>query len=269
MHRILFQLGMFTVYSYGFMLALAFLVGTYLAQSRAGKQGIGPNIIMDLIFYILLSSIAGARIFFVAVNWGYYRFHLADVFKVWEGGLVFYGGLVLALPAAFWFLKKNKLSFWKIADILSPSLAIGVALGRIGCFLNGCCYGKVSEVGGVCFPGAENPPVFAEQVFNGLIPPEARYSLPVIPTQVYESLSAVAIFLILVALERRKRFDGFIFLSFVLLYSLARFVVEGFRYYEPNFILFGGLITVSQLISIILAVVSGFLLIKGLAGLRK
>ncbi len=255
MHRILLSIGTLRVYSYGFMLALAFIAGTYLATVRAKRHSISAALVTDLVFYILLSAVAGARVLFVAVNWSYYRDHLLDILKVWEGGLVFYGGFLLAFGVAAWFLKKHRLSFLKIADIFSPSLAIGVAIGRIGCFLNGCCYGKISWHWGICFPARGEPPAFAQQVLDGLLPFGATQSLPVIPAQIYESLGGVAIFLILVWLERKKRPEGFLFAAFMFLYSISRFIIEGFRYYESSFVLFGTL-TVSQLISALLIVAS-------------
>jgi phosphatidylglycerol:prolipoprotein diacylglycerol transferase len=243
------------------MLALAFIIGTYLAHKRAKAAGISPDKITDLIFYILVSSLLGARLFFVLVNLEYYKSHLLDAFKVWEGGLVFYGGLICGFGAAAWFLKKHKIPLWKTLDILSPSLALGIALGRVGCFLNGCCYGKLGGAWGVCFPGKENPPAFSQQVLDGLIPPTAAYTLPVIPAQAYDALVNLAIFCLLVFLEKRKKPDGFLFLFFILLYSLNRFIIEGFRYYEQNFIVFG-IVTLSQLISIALALASLVMLLK-------
>lgn len=262
MRRILFTLGPVNIYSYGLMLALAFLSGMYLIEKKARKQGLDITKILDLVFLILFSGILGARVLFVILNWDYYRSDPIGIFKVWEGGLVFYGGLILAFFVSAWFLKKNKLSFWKTADILSPALALGIALGRIGCFLNGCCYGLISEKWGVSFPARDNPPAFAQQAFDGLIQPTAKCSLPVIPTQIYSALAALVIFFILLALEKKKNFNGFLFWVFILLYSLSRFVIEGFRYYEKNFFVFGSL-TISQAISIILVITSLIFLFKG------
>jgi phosphatidylglycerol:prolipoprotein diacylglycerol transferase len=259
MHRILFQIGPVIVYSYGFMFALAFILGLVLAQARARKQGIDPNKILDLVFSILVSSIIGARAFFVAINWQYYKSDPLDIFKVWEGGLVFYGGFILAFCVAFRFMRKSGLPAWKIADIMSPSAALGIALGRIGCFLNGCCYGRVSEPWGVSFPGRENPPAFAQQVVDGLIPSSAVCSLPVLPTQLYSALHGLLIFAALLILEKYKRFDGFMFWVLVLLYSLGRFFLEGIRYYETSFLM--GSFTVSQVISAALFIVSASVLI--------
>ncbi|MBU0503623.1 MAG: prolipoprotein diacylglyceryl transferase [Candidatus Omnitrophota bacterium] len=262
MLRILFNLGPINIYSYGLMLALAFLSGMYLIEKRARKQGLNKNKILDLVFLILFSAILGARALFVILNWDYYRSDLIGILKVWEGGLVFYGGLILAFFASVWFLKKNKLSFWKTADILSPALALGEVFGRIGCFLNGCCYGLISEKWGISFPARDNPPAFSQQVFDGLISPAARCSLPVIPTQIYSALAGLAIFCILLVLEKKKSFDGFLFWVFILLYSLFRFVIESFRYYEKNFFVLNNL-TISQVISIVLVIISLVFLVKG------
>ena len=263
MHRIIFHFGFFTVYSYGVMLALAFIAGTLLAERRARKQGFPKDTIVDLSLWMLISAIAGARLLFVIINWEYYRHNMGDIFKIWEGGLVYYGGLVLGFWVTVYYVKKNKLSLWKIADILAPSLALAESIGRIGCFLNGCCYGKIAEQGGVCFPAVGEPPVFTQQLRDGLLSSGALHSLPVIPTQLYSAGASLVIFFILLKAGRRKIFDGFLFWLFILLYSFARFIIEGFRYYESEFLLFGG-ITVSQGISVLLGIAACFFLYFGL-----
>jgi phosphatidylglycerol:prolipoprotein diacylglycerol transferase len=261
MHRYLLKLGPFTVYSYGAMLALAFVFGTVLAAFRAQRFGVDKNKVIDLIFYILVSSLLGARLMFVALNWSYYAEHLPESFQIWEGGLVFYGGLILAFTASVWFIKKNHLPLGKVLDVLAPSVALGIAIGRIGCFLNGCCWGKVSLKWGIGFPFKNNPPAYSEQVYGGLIPRDALCSLPVIPTQLYESLACLAIFVLLLWLDRVRRFDGFLFWIFILFYSVFRFFIEYLRYYEPNFIF--GSFTVSQIISVFLFVCALTILAEG------
>jgi phosphatidylglycerol:prolipoprotein diacylglycerol transferase len=249
------------------MLALAFIAGTFLAAFRARRKSIDQNRIIDLSLVVVISSLIGARSLFVALNLRFYKNNLLDILKIWEGGLVFYGGFILAFVSVVFFLKKNRLSVWKIVDIFSAPLALGMAIGRIGCFLNGCCYGKVSQSFGISFPAKDNPPAFAQQVFERLIPQAAVCSIPVIPTQLYESGACLIIFFVILALERKKHFDGFSFWIFVLLYSLFRFVIEGFRYYDPNFVLRA--ITVSQLVSIILFVISLIALETGFTIARK
>jgi len=229
------------------MLALAFIFGAALAQNRARGQKIDADQVMDLVFAILVSSIIGARLLYVIINWQFYAASPLDIFKVWEGGLVFYGGFILAFFVALRVVKKNALSVWKITDIMAPSVALGIALGRVGCFLNGCCYGARSDRWGMVFPGRDNPPVFAQQVADGLISSSAACSLPVLPAQLYSALHGFIIFIILLALERHKRFDGFLFWVLVLLYSSGRFFIEGVRYYEQAYMI--GLLTVSQVIS--------------------
>ena len=254
MHRILLHIGPFTVYSYGFMLALAFVLGTVLAQARARRRKVSADLITDLVFVILVSSIIGARVFYVAVNRQYYISDPLAVIKVWEGGLVFYGGFIAAFFAAVWFIRKNGLSVGLVADIMAPSVALGIALGRIGCFLNGCCYGALSERWGMAFPCADMPPVCSQQIADGLIAPGAAYSLAVLPTQIYSALFACAVFIALFRIERYKRFDGFLFWMFVLMYSAGRFVIEAFRYYDQSYMI--GRLTVSQAVSAVLFIVA-------------
>lgn len=255
MHRILFHIGPIYVYSYGVMLALAFAAGTYFAVVRAKREGIAYTKVIDLIFYVLIASLVGARLMFVLLNAGYYLAHPFEIFKIWEGGLVFYGGFLSGFVMSLWFLRKNTLNVWQVADILAPSLALGTAIGRIGCFLNGCCYGKISYAWGMRFPSSGEPPVYAQQLFDGLIPYAAACSLPVLPTQLYEAFAYFALFIFLLWIDRHKKRQGVLFWNFVFLYSVARFIIESFRYYETNFIVFGFL-TVSQLISMALALVA-------------
>ena len=203
-----------------------------------------------------------ARSLFVLLNWPYYRYAWFDIFKLWEGGLVFYGGFIAAAFAAWAYLRSKRLAVGRILDILSPSLALGIFFGRIGCFLNGCCYGTISQQWGIRFPAKDNPPVFAQQMMDGLIHEGALCSLPVIPTQLYDAGVGLIVCLVLLAIDRKPRFDGFLFGTMVLLYAIARFVTESLRYYEAS-AHFAGL-TVSQLVSIGLVVWAGIFLLRGL-----
>jgi len=246
-HRYICRLGPVNLYSYGFMLALAFTAATLFAARQAGKKGIDRNLMYDLVLYILVGSIAGARLLFVSLNFAYYQAHPIEIFKLWEGGLVLYGGIVFGFITGIIYLRRARAAVWQIADIIAPALALGIAIGRIGCFLNGCCYGRVSRWG-VRFPATDNPPAFEEQVRHGLIPSAAVRSLPVLPTQLYESLACLVLFGILLwAGKRQKHFDGYLFWLFIMLYSVQRFFMEGIRYYDDNF--FAGPLTVGQLLS--------------------
>ncbi|HRZ15012.1 MAG TPA: prolipoprotein diacylglyceryl transferase [Candidatus Omnitrophota bacterium] len=262
MHRIIFSLGPVTVYAYGAMLAVAFIAGALLACRRAHARGIDQNRIVDLVFVVMISSLVGARLLFVLLNWQYYRQAWPDIFKLWEGGLVFYGGLIAAVIAARVYLRNKQLPAGKILDIMSPSLGLGIFFGRLGCFLNGCCYGRISSAWGVSFPATDNPPVFAQQVMDGLISGSAACSLPVIPTQLYDAGAGLILCLVLLAIDRKRRFDGFLFGMLVLLYAAARFITESLRYYEPGAHVAG--FTVSQWVSIGLGVWAGIFLLRGL-----
>jgi phosphatidylglycerol:prolipoprotein diacylglycerol transferase len=242
------------------MLALAFFLAALLAAARARRRGIDQGAIYDLVAYILVASLAGARLLFVAVNFDYYRAHPLDALKLWQGGLVLYGGIFFGFCAAVWAMKRRALPVWKVADIFAAPLALGVAIGRIGCFLNGCCYGKLS-LHGVCFPAQDMPPAYEQQLSQGLIARGASCSLPVLPTQLYETAACLAIFGVLLFIEKKFRaFDGFLFWLFILLYSVQRFFLEGIRYYEGNFLV--GSLTVSQIISLIFAALAAAVIIK-------
>ena len=206
------------------MVSIAVLLSTYLAAKKAKKDA---DHIYNLVAYIVIGLIIGGRLTYVLAHLKDFT-NILDIFKIWEGGLIFYGGLIGALLAASIYLKKNKLNFWKYLDILAPYTALGIAIGRIGCFLNGCCHGLKTNV------------------------PWAIYHLGELrhPTQLYSSLNALIIFLIL--RKVKKKFNGQIFLLFLLLYSATRFVIEFFRYYE--FRIFS--LTGSQIISIILFIIA-------------
>jgi len=216
MYPELFKIGPLTIHTYGVLVATGFLLGLGLAVRQAKKEGIPPNKIVDLGFYILLSALIGSRLFYVMINAGYYIKNPLDIFKVWEGGLVFYGGLVLTVLTVLWYVKKNALSIWSTADLFAPSLAIGHAIGRIGCFCAGCCYGKPAEG----LPWAVS---FTDPQTLALV------GIPLHPTQIYESLGELTIFLVLITLRRHKSFNGQLFVTYVMLYSVLRFIVEFFR----------------------------------------
>ncbi|MEW6163175.1 MAG: prolipoprotein diacylglyceryl transferase [Nitrospirota bacterium] len=216
MHPVLFKIGPLTIHTYGVLMASGFLLGLGLAVRRARKEGIPSDKILDLGFYILLSAIIGSRLFFILMNAGYYLKNPLEIFKIWEGGLVFYGGLILAIPTAVWYVKKNTLGVWNTADLFAPSIAIGHSIGRIGCFFAGCCYGKPAE-------GLLWAVTFTDPQSLAII------GVPLHPTQLYESMGEFINFLLLVILRRYKSFNGQLFLTYILLYSVLRFIVEFYR----------------------------------------
>lgn len=221
MYPELINIGGFSLHSYGVMVALAFVSGILAALWLGKKEGLKAEIVLDGILWVMIAAVLGARIFYVIE----YRRELSsflEAFMVWRGGLVFYGGLIFAVLALVCFSKKNKLSVFKVLDIAAPCTAIGYAVGRIGCFLNGCCYGQVSPV----------PWAVAGKH----------------PTQLYESFGGLLIFIVLIVLCRFKRFEGELFCVGLALYSVFRFLNEFLRI-NPRY-LFD--LSEAQLISIVL-----------------
>ena len=251
MHPVLIRIGPLTIHTYGVLLAIGFLLGIGLAVRQAKKQGMPENRIIDLGFYILLAAILGSRLMFILINADYFVSNPVAVFKIWEGGLVFYGGVLLAVPTAVWYVKKNDLGIWRTADIFAPSIAIGHAFGRLGCFFAGCCYGKT-----------------AAQLPWGVIfsDPECLAPTNVLlhPTQLYESGGEFLNFLILFILQKHRSFKGQISMTYLLLYSVLRFIVEFFRGDAERGFIFAGL-SISQGISIIMFVVA----VTGLVVLKQ
>jgi phosphatidylglycerol:prolipoprotein diacylglycerol transferase len=246
MHSILLKVGPFTIYSYGFMLMLAFLAGTLVATRLARRSGIPSETILDLTAYILLAAIVGSRLFYVALQWGYFRDHLAEIPKIWTGGLTFHGGLLGGILVGAWFCWRRRQPFLLLADILTPSVALGYALGRIGCFLNGCCYGAPTSLPWAC--QFHDPPV------SGPLTPPSH------PTQIYASLINLGIFAILWQIARRKRSDGQVFFSYLVLYSIYRFGIEFLRKGYTADVLGAGL-TQAQVVSLLIAALGIALLV--------
>jgi phosphatidylglycerol:prolipoprotein diacylglycerol transferase len=255
MYRILFTIGSFPIYSYGVMIALAFIAAVLFAMKEAKSVGENPEIILDISVYVILGAIIGGRLGYVIFHLDYYLKNPIEILYFRQGGLSFLGGFLIALFLSLLYFKRNKVSFWKFADITSPSIALGLGITRIGCFLNGCCFGKVSESYGIKFPSLHMPPVYLQQLKDGLIASGSSFTLPVIPTQLYSSLYGFLIFFILLWMKKYKKYNGFLFLSFLLLYSFSRFIIEFFRFYENNFKVFN-LLTITQAILLGVALVS-------------
>jgi len=216
MYPILFKIGPLTIHTYGLLVAAGFVVGLGLAMRQAKKEGLPSQKIVDLGFYIVLGSLIGSRIFYIFVNPAPYMRNPLDIFKIWEGGLVFYGGIVLVVPIFIWYAKRHALGIWRTADVFAPSIAIGHAFGRIGCFFAGCCHGKIAD----SLPWSV--------VFTS---PEclAPTHVPLHPTQLYEAGGEAINFLFLITLRKYKSFNGQLFVSYILFYAVLRFIVEFFR----------------------------------------
>jgi phosphatidylglycerol---prolipoprotein diacylglyceryl transferase len=235
MFPVLIKIGPLTIHTYGFLIATGFLVALALAAREAKRKDIPHERVVDVGFYALVAGIIGSRIFFIATNWQHYSAHPLDMVKIWEGGLVFYGGVLFALPTVIWYAKKKAFPLWQAADIWAPSIAIGHAIGRLGCFCAGCCYGKPAE-------GLPWAVTFTDPDSLAII------GTPLHPTQLYESAAELLNFFILITLRRRQTFEGQLFLLYILNYSIIRSVIELFRGDEVRGFLFPGF-SFSQAIS--------------------
>jgi phosphatidylglycerol---prolipoprotein diacylglyceryl transferase len=247
-HDIAFKLGPLTVHWYGILVALGFLAGLWTAGRRARREGISVEQVFDLGPWLIIGGIAGGRILYVISYWNeeFAGRSLADIFKIWEGGLVFYGGLIGATLAAMLYLRLKKLNVWKMADVMAPSVALGSAFGRIGCLMHGCCFGRACSLPwGIVFP--HGSPAWEQQFQAGRIGLNDPAS-PVHPTEIYDSALNFIFYLFLAWLFRRKKFDGQIFAVYLIGYAILRSFVEYFRGDYPVYYL-GGWATPAQLVS--------------------
>jgi len=231
------KIGPFTIYAYGLLLAIAFIAGSTLATMRAKAENIHPDIIFNLSFLCFISGVIGARIFYVTENLSYYLKNPLEIIMLQHGGLSWYGGLFAGIISAVLYIKKRNLALYKILDLIAPFLALGQAIGRIGCLLNGCCFGSV-YISGFYF-GAHNSTI--------------------IPIQIISSGILVLIFVILRLFQNKPHPEGQIFFFYLLLYALKRFFVEFSRRDNPAFFL--GL-SLFQIISIVILILSAIKLFQ-------
>ncbi len=263
------------IYAYGFMLMVGFLVVIFVARIKAKSEGINPEDISNLGIYTIFVGILGGRTFYVIQNLGSYKHNILDIFKIYEGGLVFYGGLMASIAAIIVYTKIRKLPVLKTIDIIAYAFALGIIFGRIGCFLNGCCWGDICNpnlLWAVQFPKTidvhnliDGSPAFLHHLEEGLVSLSDKHSLHIHPTQLYSSLGNLAIFFILNAFFKYRRRDGEITMLFCILYPVMRFSMEILRADNPP--LFDGL-TISQNASILIFIVATTLFIIGRVKLR-
>ncbi len=243
----LIKLGPLTLHAYGTMLALSFLFGVLLARRRAPALGVSARDVMDLFQLIVISAIIGARILFVVFHLDAYEGQWWRMFFLWEGGLTLYGGILLCFLSAWLFLRHRRVPFLRMADVMAPSLGLGILITRIGCFLNGCCYGLPTEHPiGMCFPegseAARTAMILAGEHLHG------GDCITIHPAQIYSALGGLVILVALLLLDRRRPYEGSTFTGFLFLYGLHRFTVDQFRYYEDAMTVAG--LSVNQWLSI-------------------
>lgn len=232
---VLFKIGPVTIHTYGVAMAIAFLLGVVLIRREAKAKGLNPDLSYDIVLAAMIGGILGARLVYVIDFWPQFAANPAQIFAVWQGGLIFYGGLIGGALAVLGLVKMRNLAVGKVADMVAPSLAVGSAVGRLGCFANGCCYGEQTSLPwAVTFTDRAS---FAQPL-----------GVPLHPTQIYEFFYNIVILGVLLLIRPKVKNDGILFWAFVTLYGLFRFTVEFFRA-NPTFA-FG--MSASQLFSVAL-----------------
>ena len=249
MHPELFSLGPITIYSYGVLLAASYLLGLWLAMRRAKRWGLDPSRVLDLGIYIIIAALIGAKLLLLVVDFDQFSGSPADLLSLGRSGGVFYGGLILAVIVAFWYIVRHHLPFWTTCDVFAPGIALGHVTGRLGCLAAGCCYGKPADVPwAITFTS----PLAAANVGTPL-------GIPLHPTQIYEAGAELLILAFLLATERRGRpFAGRTFWAYMLLYAISRFIVEIYRG-DPRGQILG--VSTSQFISLVLGPLSLVMLV--------
>lgn len=224
MYPTLIRIGSFQIYSYGLFLFLSFVIGTKLVESRAKKFGVSSESITNLAMLTLIMVIIGARLLYVIFHWHEFRNDLIGIIAFWRGGLgglMFFGGFIFAMVAGILYVRHKKMPVYKMLDAIAPALVLGEGLTRIGCFFNGCCFGKpTGSFLGVIFPRHSA----AGYTFH----------VPVHPTQIYSSLAGFVLFITALILEKKHYKDGVLFGIILIFYSLFRFGIDFVRYYEDG-----------------------------------
>jgi phosphatidylglycerol---prolipoprotein diacylglyceryl transferase len=249
MHPILFEIWGFPVYTYGVLLAAAYLLGLQFALVRARRRGLDPNRVMDLGIWIIVSALAGAKLLLLIVEWDTYSRNPSELLTLVRSGGVFYGGLIAAVVVALLYLRRHRMPVWQVTDVFAPGIALGHVIGRLGCLFAGCCFGKPTSVPwAITFHND-----FAAQNVG------TPLNIPLHPTQLYEAGAELLILIILLATERRGRpFAGRTFWGYMLLYGLSRFVIEFFRGDSRGAI---GMFSTSQFVSLLIIPLSIVMLI--------
>jgi phosphatidylglycerol:prolipoprotein diacylglycerol transferase len=265
-HPILFDFGPFSLHSYGLAMALAFAAAILVAMRRAKDCGLGSQFALDVSVLILIFSLVGARAAYVLTHLGEYREHPLDAIspvqhtgKIGIEGLILLGGVFAAFVTIWVYARRKGKPYFAVTDLLAPPTALGIAIGRLGCFFNGCCFGLPTDVPwGIRFPAGS----LAASVF----PMECVH-----PTQLYETIFTLLIFAVLMLYDRRPRPPGRITGLLLLLYGVGRYLNELLRWYETEMVLWRGAdcrFTISQAISLVMIAAGALLIAKSLRKVR-
>jgi phosphatidylglycerol:prolipoprotein diacylglycerol transferase len=249
MHPILFEIGGFSVYTYGVLLAAAYLLGLQFALMRARKRGLDANRVMDLGIWVIVAALVGAKALLLIVEFDVYWNRPGELLTLLRSGGVFYGGLIAAVGVALWYLRRHRMPMWTVTDLFAPGIALGHVIGRMGCLFAGCCFGRRTDVPwAIVF----SHPAAAENVGTPL-------NTPLHPTQLYEAGAELLILVFLLLFERRGRaFPGRTFWSYTLLYGVSRFAIEFYRGDSRGMI---GVLSTSQFVSLVIVPASIIMLV--------
>ena len=249
MHPRLFTIGSFTQHTYGLLVAIAFMVALYIAVRLGRRDGLDGDQVFNLGVYMAVVGVIGSKALLILTDLSYYTRNPGQIFSLesLQAGGVFYGGLLSAVFFAVWYLHNRALPFLKTGDAFAPGVALGHAIGRLGCFSAGCCYGKPTSLPwGITF---KDP--YAHEMFGTPI------GIPLHPTQLYEAVAETLIFFLLMWRWKRKSFDGQVLTLYLAVYGAVRFCLEFVRDDPDRGFVFGGWMSTSQFIAIILIVLAG------------
>lgn len=250
MYPILLEIGGFPVYTYGVLLAAAYLLGLQFALVRARRLGLDANRVMDLGIWIIISALLGAKLLLLVVEFDTFTRDPRELLTLARSGGVFYGGLITAVIVAFWYMRRNRLPVWPVGDAFAPAIALGHVVGRLGCFFAGCCFGSSTDV-----PWAVT---FTSDYARANV--GTPLGIPLHPTQLYEAGAELVILILLLVFERRGRpFPGRTFWGYMLVYGLTRFVIEFYRGDARGMV---GMFSTSQFVSLLLVPLAIVMLIR-------
>lgn len=259
MHPILIRLGPLTIASYGFLFAFGVLLGVLLCFRLAKKEGLDLALFTDFVFWVMLLSLLGSKLWLLVTNLGYYLKYPGELKYLLTSGGAFYGGLIFGAVFAAWFIRRHQLSFRQLGDIVAPALGLGHFFGRLGCFAAGCCWGREATHCAVAV-------TFTDLKANAIT--GVPLYLPLYPVQIFEALLNLANFLVLLAWYKKRKFKGQVIAMYMLNYSVIRFAVEYFRGDPDRGYVIGGMdhpwtsLSLPQLVSII-GVITALLLLRG------
>ncbi len=256
MHPLLINLGPLPIHTYGFLIAVGFLVAVYVIRTLATKTGQDVERVLDLTFWGLLVGFLGSRILFVLTRLESFMQDPVGIFRVWEGGLVFLGGPIAVVPFIAWYVKKHKLPIWQTMDTLIPGLVIAHMFGRFGCLAAGCCYGKPTGTS------------FGLRFYSDMVD-KSLQGIPLHPTQLYEASALFVLFWGLLYVYKKRFFEGQVVLTYFMTYPIIRSIIETFRGDLIRGFVIDDVLSTSQFLSLIIFVIASTVLVFRLKGRKN